>query len=113
MEKLFSYGTLQMENVQWETFGRLLTGCKDILPGYVLAEITINDATVIARSGTDKHPILQFTGNAADEVAGTVFEITPAELQQADAYEVADYARTQARFKSGNTAWVYVAAAQT
>lgn len=101
-----------MEKGQKETFGRLLTGSKDILLGYVLSEVKIKDMDVIQKSGTDIHPILRFTGNQSDEVQGTIFEITPDELQQADEYEVEEYARTQAHFKSGNTAWVYAAADQ-
>jgi hypothetical protein len=46
----------------------------------------------------------------ADEVAGTVFQLTPAELTAADAYEVSDYARVSVRLKSGLEAWVYVRA---
>lgn len=34
MEKLFSYGTLQLEQVQLDTFGRLLEGQADTLQGY-------------------------------------------------------------------------------
>ena len=39
MEKLFSYGTLQMEHVQQETFGRKLHGVKDTLAGYTLSTV--------------------------------------------------------------------------
>lgn len=99
-----------MENVQQETFGRLLVGSKDVLLGYVLSEVKIKDVDVINKSGTDIHPILRFTGNQSDEIVGTIFEITSDELQQADEYEVEAYARTRAHFKSGNTAWVYAAA---
>jgi len=112
LEKLFSYGTLQLENVQKKTFGRLLSGSKDILRGYVLSEVKIKDEEVIKKSGADIHPILRFTGNDTDEVEGMIFEITEEELEQADQYEVEEYARTRALFKSGNTAWVYVAAEQ-
>jgi len=107
MEKLFSYGTLQLETVQLETFGRLLTGNEDILPGYTLDEIQIQDKAVIATSGTDRHPILKYTGLSSDSVAGTVFEITEDELQQSDEYEVAEYQRVSAQLKSGVTAWIY------
>lgn len=110
MERLFSYGTLQMRNVQLETFGRLLNGRQDCLVGYVLSEVKITDADVIAKSGTDIHPILQQTGNANDQVNGTVFEVTAEELAQADEYEVDDYKRVQAQFLSGTVAWVYAAA---
>ena len=34
MESLFSYGTLQLEEVQKALFGRILMGMKDRLPGY-------------------------------------------------------------------------------
>ena len=112
MEKLFSYGTLQMGNVQQETFGRLLSGKKDTLIGYVLSEIKIKDESVIAKSGTDIHPILRLTGNSEDEVDGTIYEITKEELRQADEYEVEEYARIKANFKSGSKAWVYAAADQ-
>lgn len=112
MENLFSYGTLQLESVQQETFGRLLTGSKDILVGYVLDEIQIKDKAVIETSGTDIHPILKFTGVTSDHVTGTVFEITTAELMQSDEYEVAEYQRVSAQLKSGVTAWIYADARQ-
>ena len=50
------------------------------------------------------------TGIPADEVAGQVFRITPAELAAADDYEVSDYKRVLAPLKSGKKAWVYVRA---
>ena len=34
MVKLFSYGTLQLEQVQRNTFSRILTGTPDKLTGY-------------------------------------------------------------------------------
>lgn len=112
MEKLFSYGTLQMDKVQQETFGRLLTGNKDTLIGYVLSEVRITDPAVIEKSGTDVHPILRATGEPSDQVDGTVFEVSEVELAQADAYEVDEYARVEAEFASGTKAWVYADATQ-
>jgi len=112
MEKLFSYGTLQMENVQIETFGRILDGKKDVLVGYVLSEVKITDKNVIEKSGTDIHPILKPTNNSLDQVNGTIFEITHHELLKADDYEVEEYARIEANFKSGIKAWVYADATQ-
>ncbi len=111
MANLFSYGTLQLDSVQRETFGRLLEGERDVLPGYVIGEVIISDPEVIRKSGTDRHPILRYTGNPQDEVPGMVFEVSEAELLQADAYEVDDYARVEATFRSGAIAWVYAAAA--
>lgn len=79
MEKLFSYGTLQLRSVQIETFGRVLRGKKDTLIGYALSDVKIKDKAVIETSGTDIHPILKYSGNDVDRVEGTVFEITAAE----------------------------------
>jgi gamma-glutamylcyclotransferase (GGCT)/AIG2-like uncharacterized protein YtfP len=110
MEKLFSYGTLQLESVQKETFGRKLTGVKETLIGYVLSEVKINDAAVIMASGMEIHPILKYTGDSSDIVEGTVFEVTALELKQADEYEVEEYIRVKSDFNSGNVAWVYACA---
>jgi len=43
-------------------------------------------------------------------VAGTVFEVTEAELLQADKYEVEDYKRAGVILASGREAWLYVKA---
>ena len=110
MEKLFSYGTLQQHNVQLATFGRLLAGIADTLPGYIVGELEITDPAVLATSGKAFHPILRYTGKPTDRVAGTVFEITSAELAQADGYEVDDYQRRSAVLSSGISAWIYAAA---
>ena len=111
MPKLFSYGTLHQKNVQLANFGRELTGCQDILPGYVVGEIEITDLRVLKESGKAIHPILRFTGNSSDEVAGTVYELNDAELAQADNYEVDAYIRVSACLKSGTDCWIYAAAA--
>lgn len=107
-EKLFSYGTLQYEAVQLSTFGRKLTGAEDFLLGYRLETVEIDDPEVIALSGEAIHKMLVPTGNLADKIKGRVFEITPAELTQADAYEVKAYKRVAASLQSGGTAWAYV-----
>ena len=108
MQKLFSYGTLQQENVQLATFGRKLTGSPDVLVGYRLGEIAISDP-----SGKTHHPMLIRTENPADEVPGVIFEITDEELAQADRYEVKEYARVMATFRSGAQAWIYGDARET
>jgi gamma-glutamylcyclotransferase (GGCT)/AIG2-like uncharacterized protein YtfP len=112
MPKLFSYGTLQLENVQLATFGRRLAGQRDELAGFAQTEVAISDPAVVAASGKTHHPILSFTGRLADRVSGTVFEVTDAELAQADAYEVDDYRRVAVTLASGAKAWVYVGAQQ-
>lgn len=110
MPKLFSYGTLQQKNVQLANFGRELNGSKDSLPGYIVGEVEITDERVLRESGKAFHPILRFSGNLTDEVAGTVFELSEAELAQADDYEVDAYQRVSARLKSGIECWIYAAA---
>ncbi len=109
MERLFSYGTLQMEKVQKEVFGRLLCGKKDVLLGYVITKIKITNKDVIEKSGTNIHPILLFTSKKTDEIKGTVFDLSLEELKLADAYEVEEYKRAKGEFKSGNTSWIYAA----
>jgi hypothetical protein len=108
MPHLFSYGTLQQDDVQRATFGRLLDGRPDVLPGYARDMVAIDDPAVVATSGKTHHPIVKHTGVAADRVAGTVFELSDAELAQADAYEVDAYRRVAAALASGLQAWVYV-----
>jgi len=110
VERLFSYGTLQQERVQMETFGRILHGQKDLLPGYRVGTIRIEDPEVIRKSGKEWHPILRPTGNPDDLVAGTVFSISKAELAEADSYEVDAYIRVSAVLKSGLQTWIYAAA---
>lgn len=113
MPLLFSYGTLQQTAVQMANFGRKLSGSKDSLQGYRVGEIEITDERVLRESGKAIHPILRFSGNLQDEVSGTVFEITEAELAQADDYEVADYVRTFATLTSGTECWIYAAQASS
>jgi len=105
---LFSYGTLQLEKVQLESFGRLLQGKPDKLPGYKMAYLEIKDEMVLKRSQQEKHPIAIKSENKSDFITGTVFEITNEELQKADDYEVADYIRKNEKLESGIEAWVYV-----
>jgi len=109
-ELLFSYGTLQLERVQLESFGRLLDGEDDAMPGYLRTMVEITDPDVIRTSGERFHPIVAPSGDPADEVAGKVFQVTAAELAAADRYEVADYKRVALRLKSGKEAWVYIRA---
>jgi len=106
---LFSYGTLQMEQVQLTSFGRLLHGEQDLLPGYTLKQLEIKDPEVLAKSGKQFHPIAVPSDDPSAGIEGMVFEITAEELQQADQYEVADYKRVPATFRSGKQGWVYVA----
>jgi hypothetical protein len=105
MPLLFSYGTLQQEDVQLSTFGRLLQGQRDELLGFEQSLVRIEDAQVVATSGKTHHPIVKFNGRNDSRVSGTVFEITDAELASADQYEVAAYKRVVAMLASGKQAW--------
>ena len=105
---LFSYGTLQLPEVQRATYGRLLEGRPDVLPGYALAPLAITDPEVVRISGAAVHTSARRTGKEEDRIAGVVFRITPAELESTDAYEVDAYARVLARLVSGERAHAYV-----
>lgn len=107
-ENLFSYGTLQLDEVQLQTFRRKLDRKPDALPGYKLVMVTITDEDFVAKSGTAEHRSLQFTGNASDIVAGVVLKVTSNELEQADAYEPEGYTRVRVQLRSGCKAWVFV-----
>ena len=110
MPLLFSYGTLQREDVQLSTFGRRLRGEPDALVGYARSVFRVEDAAFVATSGAADHAIVRRTGRDEDRVAGTALEVTEEELARADAYEPAGYARVAARLASGREAWVYAAA---
>lgn len=107
---LFSYGTLQQENVQLSSFGRRLDGHDDAMPGFAQTMLEITDAEVIRTSGKRFHPVVAPSDDPADSVPGKVFAITGEELAAADRYEVADYKRISVRLASGKEAWVYVKA---
>lgn len=107
-ENLFSYGTLKSEAVQLATFGRKLEGKPDMLAGYCIKTIRIEDQNFVVASGGAYHRIIQFTGTPSDCVEGTVLRITSKELEHADSYEPAEYKRIFAELKSGVHAWVYV-----
>lgn len=111
MPLLFSYGTLQQEAVQLSTFGRALQGWPDVLVGFELATVTIQDPAFVAASGKTEHAIVTFTGHDQSRVRGTVFKVTDNELARADVYEPAGYERVLARLASGQEAWVYARAA--
>ena len=106
-ENLFSYGTLRLEEVQLATFGRRLEGQPDVLEGYRLVIIRIEDQDFVVKSGSEYHRNVEFTGNPSDIVEGIVFKVTIKELEQGDAYEPTGYEREQVKLSSGLEAWVY------
>lgn len=112
MPLLFSYGSLQEENVQRSTYGRPLVGHRDELPRYEAALVKIDDARVASALGRTHHANVKLTGDSNSRVAGMVFEITDAELASTDTYEAKFfYKRIKAMLASGREAWVYVHAA--
>ena len=107
-ERLFAYGTLQLESVQVATFGRQFTGSADMLPGFRLVPLRIDDQHVVEVSGQTEHTMARFTGRESDVIPGTVLELTMRELSEADSYEVDAVRRVALALGSGIRAWVYV-----
>ena len=109
MPRLFSYGTLQQDEVQLSTFGRKLDGQKDLITGYEPSLLKIADPAVSARLGKTHHDNISATGDDWSNVQGTVFEISDEELAKADVFEQEfDYTRVNVTLASGTEAWVYV-----
>jgi hypothetical protein len=105
---IFSYGTLQLPEVQRANYRRLLNGSPDALTGYKLRPLAITDPEVVRISGLPVHTIACRTGDPADRITGMVFTLTTAELEATDAYEVDAYGRVEVVLESGRTAFVYV-----
>jgi hypothetical protein len=105
---LFSYGTLQLREVQLANYGRPLDGTHDALLGYRLEVLPDRDPDAVRISGTKTHMIVRWTGNPADRVAGMLFLLTAEELAATDKYEGSDYARAEVTLESGRRALVYV-----
>ena len=112
-ERLFSYGTLQLESVQMATVGRKLSGNPDRLPRFALSPLPIDDASVVAISGKSEHTMAGYTGRDADSVSGTLYAVTRAELERMDDYEVPAVKRIEVTLESGTHAWAYVDARST
>lgn len=108
MENLFSYGTLQLVQVQLELFGRKVELMPDALIGFKKENITIKDETVVGLSGEEEHVIISCSGNDSDIIEGAVLSVTRDELERADDYETNDYKRISVTLRSGKSSWVYV-----
>lgn len=104
MEKLFTYGTLQNDDVQETLFGRILKGTSEILIGYKINEIQIEE-----EFGLAQYPIINQTNNLEDTIEGIVYEISLFELRQVDQYEGMHYKRVAVLLQSDQTAWAYSA----
>lgn len=98
MEYLFTYGTLQDQQVQEYIFGRVLVGKPDFLLGFKRFENAVYG----------RYPLVLQTQNLEDKVHGKVYELTILELKKADIYETSAYKREKFALESGGEAWVYV-----
>ena len=107
-EALFSYGTLQLRDVQLANYGRELAGERDTLTGYRVEDLVVTRPDVVSISGKAVHAIARHTGDPADRIEGTLFELTEPELAATDDYEVEPYRRIEVELESGRTAWAYV-----
>ena len=105
---IFSFGTLQLEQVQRALFGRTVVSTPDALRGYRVGELRIVDPEVVAASGKDIHPALLHTGDHDDVVHGAVLDTDEAELAAADHYERVSFRRIPVVLESGTDAWAYV-----
>jgi hypothetical protein len=105
---LFSYGTLQLRDVQLANYGRELEGSADALVGYRMITLADRDPDAVRISGSKTHFVVRATGDPMDCVPGTVFLLTAEELAATDRYEGSDYGRVELALKSGRRALVYV-----
>ena len=105
MIKLFTYGTLQHEDVQENLFGRVLKGTPEKLIGYVLKRIQIEE-----EFGIVHYPVIVETQSESDFIDGIVYDVTEKELNQADLYEGMHYKRVEVHLHSDQKAWAYSAA---
>lgn len=109
-ELLFIYGTLQLDQVQRETFGRLIAGEDDALPGFTIDYSDTDEPRVAEPAAAEIHPVLRRTGNPLDKVMGRALRLTEDELDAADEYEAERYRRARVTLASGRPAWVYLPA---
>ena len=109
MPLLFSYGTLQLADVQRATFGRTLRGEPDALPGFEPSLVKVEGSIVPAIPGATHHANVVRAERADSRVNGMVFEVSDDDLAAADAFEAPPrYERIVVTLASGKQAWVYV-----
>jgi hypothetical protein len=105
---LFSYGTLQREDVQTKLFGRILNGSPDVLHGYKLLTVEITDKAFLARGEEKYQRTVVVSTDPNDRIDGTALELTEEELNQSDEYEPEGYERVRVKLESGKEAWIYL-----
>ena len=102
MQKLFTYGSLQHQDVQEDLFGRILKGTAETLIGYIVKYIQIEE-----EFGLIDYPIIVETKNPENTIQGIVYEVSTTELRQADRYEGKHYKRVEVLLQSNQKAWAY------
>ena len=95
-ERLFTYGSLQIPEVQLKVFGRLAKGRPDILEGFRKFDVDF---------GTAVYPMIE--PDPASHVEGQIIDVTADELALIDRYETDAYQRIRVTLKSGVEVWVY------
>jgi gamma-glutamylcyclotransferase (GGCT)/AIG2-like uncharacterized protein YtfP len=108
-EYLFSYGTLQKENVQMDLFGRRLKGTPDVLQRFKIEMIEITDESFLSKGEEKFQRTLVRSNNQEDKIEGTLLELTSEELEVTDQYEPKNYKRIKVILQSGKEAWIYLA----
>ncbi|MCR2812968.1 gamma-glutamylcyclotransferase [Microbacterium sp. zg.Y1090] len=109
-ELLFSYGTLDVLDLQRDTFGRVLHGEPDMLPGYATEVAERLDPEIVERLGPIPQRLLRMTGDPRDKVTGQVLHLSDLELEAADELVSPLFHRLAVTLASGRLAWVYLAA---
>nr|WP_297797907.1 gamma-glutamylcyclotransferase family protein [uncultured Eudoraea sp.] len=100
-EYLFTYGTLQQEDIQLTVFSRTLSGFSDTLSGYKLS-----DEKVVGI-----YPVMQNSDIPTDFVNGRVYMCSNKEILDVDKYEGPAYKRIKVTLNSGKSAWAYISSA--
>lgn len=96
---LFTYGTLQEDEVQLSLFSRRLNGESASITGYIISPTKI----------ANRYPTLAYTKIKTDILVGKVYVLTQAELEKVDQYEGEAYKRIQVVIESGKKVWAYIA----
>jgi len=99
MEKLFTYGSLQISSIQEKLFNRILVGTPDVLIGYEKGTIEI-DGQIFGIANPKPQ----------GKIEGMVYELTKEEIERADVYEGNEYQRLPLTLVSAVESWVYVRA---
>lgn len=95
--------------MQRSVYGRVLRGEPDSLAGWVRTLIKVPKSHKAASLGTTHYANVEPSPQTSSSVAGTVLELTDAELEASDGYERdAEYVRVMITLASGRGAWVYV-----